>query len=82
VVVAGAGGGTELVDDSLAVAEEVASADEEVAGLAAVVSADEEVAGLAELEVSVLPPSVRLAMTVRVRMSAPAMAHQRLYQAF
>jgi hypothetical protein len=47
-----------------------------------VASADEEVAGLAELAVSELPPSVKPAMTVRVRMSAPAIAHQRLYQAF
>jgi hypothetical protein len=69
VVVAGAGGGAELVDDSLAVAEEVASG-------------DEEVAELAELEVSVLPPPVRPAMTMKARRSAPAIAHQRLYQAF
>jgi hypothetical protein len=32
--------------------------------------------------VSVLSPPVRPAMMMRLRMSAPAMAHQRLYQAF
>ena len=68
MVVADAGGGAALVDELLAAAEEVASA-------------DEVVAGLAEFEVSVLGSAVRPAIRMTARRSAPAIAHQRLYQA-
>jgi hypothetical protein len=51
-----------------------------VVGAAALV--EEMAVAAAGSGLSVLPPRVRPATMVRLRMSAPAMAHQRLYQAF